>query len=158
MRQPGPAHVHLTPLMGLIYRWRLARKVLRLVRMRVRGIALLLALALGAMAPAPLSACAMLAGLPGDCQPKPHCEGMVEEQPAARLEARCDMSCCQVTSAPLPQASGTVKKASTPEAGVTLDMPEPLLLPATPFVRAEASPPREISPPERQALLCVFLI
>ena len=131
----------------------MGRNVLASQRMRVRITALLLALAVGAMAPAPLSACALLAGLPADCQPKPHCEGMSGEQPAAKLEA--NLSCCKVTSAPIPQASGTEKKTGAPEISATLDTLQPLAVAETPFVRAEASPSRDASPPRdggREAL------
>lgn len=72
------------------------------------------------------------------------------------VKAPLDSSCCQLSRAPLPQALGA---APAPEASADVACEQQL---ATGDLRpAQASVPNvpeSASPPDRQLLLCVFLI
>jgi hypothetical protein len=73
-----------------------------------------------------------------------------------QLTAPSNRSCCHVTAAPLPMAQ-TQPPAPALNALSVLAVPLPgMLVPAPRSVFA--SDPPGISPPERQSLLCVFLI
>ena len=123
-----------------------------------RALSLFLVLGLFFLAPTPLSLCAMLANLPGDCiQPsaQPECAQMDMAQPPGALKAPDDLSCCQVSEAPMPQAPG---KVVAPQASVETLHPAHLVVLSQPdrLAHLELSP--VVSPPDRQQLLCVFLI
>jgi hypothetical protein len=133
---------------------------LRLMFRRVVIVGLVLSLV--AFAPLPLSACALLASLPGDCfcpEPRSICDHMNMDmaQPDTHVAAHPDRNCCRVTSAPLPEAQAKAPTAAAvgmPVVAVAAALPPapPMrLLPAF-----EAS--LDISPPDSQPLLCVFLI
>lgn len=125
--------------------------------MFVRAAALVLVLALAATLPVPLSACAMLMA-PAECAPAPHCLGMDVEPSAPAAELVAAMPCCQ-TAAAQPQAPGAIKKDAAPEVTfVRLTADTDLAVPAGPAFGIQADSSRKVSPPERQALLCVFLI
>lgn len=126
--------------------------------MRLRMAAFLLALAVATATPVPLSACALPAAAPEECQAVPHCEQMAMNQPAAAIEATMDISCCYWSTSPA-QEPATVQKASAPEAefiGVTFSAA--VALPLQPEHNLPADSPLKVFPIERQALLCVFLI
>jgi hypothetical protein len=121
-----------------------------------------LALSLVAFAPLPLSACALLASLPGDCScpgPRSICNHMNMDmsQPDTHVASHPDRSCCRVTSAPLPEAQAKAPTAAA--VGMPVVAVAAALLPAPPMrllPAFEAS--LDISPPDSQPLLCVFLI
>lgn len=126
----------------------------------VRGnVIFALCLSLAALAPLPLSACAMLAALPAECalsNAQSHCEQMGMTATAARLEAQPNLSCCRVTPAPLPEVQN---KASVPDAGTSPVRADVLVYgPIFPADLAATDLSPRISPPDLQALLCVFLI
>jgi hypothetical protein len=95
---------------------------------------------------------------PEECHTVPHCEQMAMDEPAAAVEATMDTSCCQWSTTPA-QEPATVKKVVAPEAefiGVTFSTA--VALPVQPEHSLAADSPLKVLPPERQALLCVFLI
>lgn len=124
-----------------------------------RGFIFVVALSIAALAPLPLSTCALLASLPGDCTcptPPSRCDhmGMAETQPA--LAGHSDRSCCRVTAEPLPEAQS---KAPAPlDSGVPAIVVSrvPVIRPCEYSQLVEVFP--EHSPPDQQPLLCVFLI
>ena len=125
-----------------------------------RGVLIVaLTLCLAAFAPLPLSACALLASLPGDCScpgPRSICDHMDVAQTGAQVASHPDRNCCRVTSAPLPEAQAKASTAATigmPIAGVVAPLPSPA---PTRLPIFEVS--LDISPPDLQPLLCVFLI
>ena len=123
---------------------------------RILSLSILLGLLI--LAPTPLSICAMLADLPGECtQPsvQPDCEQMEMVQPSVAMKAGGDLSCCQVSEAPMPQAPGNV---IAPQASVETLRSDRLVALSQPdrLAHSELSP--AVSPPDRQQLLCVFLI
>ena len=122
------------------------------------GISATLVLGLMVLAPAPVSFCAMLANLPGDCAPstpKSECEQMGMAQPTVELKAASNLSCCQVSKAPLPDASS---KVVAPDARAELLFTQHVVLPPQPRLSLHQQSPQSLSPPDRQQLLCVFLI
>jgi hypothetical protein len=130
-----------------------------------RILSLALALSVAILAPLPLSACALLASLPGDCSrpvAKAECgDASMAGMPGTvdtnlQLTAPADRSCCHVTAAPLPEAQSQ-PPAPTVNALPVLAVALYGLLDPTPR-RVFASSPPGISPPEQQSLLCVFLI
>ena len=109
-----------------------------------------------AVAPLPVSACALLAGLPADCQPQPHCEQMDAAAPLTSIESAPGQSCCQLSGAPIPQAQ---TKVSTPDFAENLPSDvQPVLFSHGSEVFFPATHSDDVSPPDRQPLLCVFLI
>ena len=123
-----------------------------------RTQSLFLVLGLFLLAPTPLSLCATLADLPGECvQPfaQPDCEQMEMAQHPLALRASNDLSCCQVGQAPLPEATA---KIAAPLASFDTLRSDRLVAPQQPdrLAHFEVSP--VVSPPDRQQLLCVFLI
>ncbi len=124
-----------------------------------RLIFVAICLSLAGMAQLPLTACALLAGLPGECaQPvsEQHCNQMDRMSPLQEVKVASDPSCCRVTQAPLPEAQG---KADAPEAGAKAVLAESfVVLPARPIESANSADCTILSPPNRQPLLCVFLI
>jgi len=126
--------------------------------MRLRMAALVLALAVATATPVPLSACAMPKAAPEECHAVPHCEQMAMDEPAAAVEATIDTSCCHWSTTPA-QEPATVKKVVAPDTefvGVTFSTA--VALPVQPEHSLPADSPLKVLPPERQALLCVFLI
>ena len=77
-------------------------------------------------------------------------------QPDARLEAAPDLSCCQLTTAPLPEARGQIAVPQVP-ADVLVTGP-PLFASIPPAHPVAPEFPPAGSPPDLQPLLCVFLI
>ena len=123
-----------------------------------RTLSLSILLGLLILAPTPLSICAMLADLPGECtQPsaQPDCEQMEMVQPSVAMKVGGDLLCCQVSEAPMPQAPGNV---IAPQASVETLRSDRLVALSQPdrLAHSELSP--AVSPPDRQQLLCVFLI
>jgi hypothetical protein len=112
-------------------------------------------LTLAAMAPLPLSACAVLANLPAECQPEPDCAAMGMKEAAVEVAAAASDSCCQISGAadqtakkePLPRtATGPLEEAPANETRIEFEV----AVVSVPEVLAT-------SPPQ-QSLLCVFLI
>jgi len=123
---------------------------------RILSLSILLGLLI--LAPTPLSICAMLADLPGECtQPsvQPDCERMEMVQPSVAMMAGGDLSCCQISQAPVPEAPG---KVIAPQASVETLRTDHLVALPQPDRLAHLELPLVVSPPDRQQLLCVFLI
>ena len=124
-----------------------------------RPIIVAICLSLAGMAQLPLTACALLAGLPAECaQPVSvqHCNQMDRMSPPDEVKVASDASCCQVVQAPLPEAQG---KADAPETGAKAILAESFaVLPPQRIESASSAASRILSPPELQPLLCVFLI
>jgi hypothetical protein len=123
-----------------------------------RGLILTLALNLVALAPVPLSACAILSGLDGPCQ----CSMMIQSGAMSTAATSSNnspaMSChCIQSAAPSPKAVQIVA-SPTPvllaSSVVSLTTPQQLASRAH-FLGATAS---DLASPGRQARLCVFLI
>jgi len=115
------------------------------------------------LGPAPLSACAMLADAVADCAPVPpasahggdECDRMAMPQPSGdEMEAGL-ASCCQA-KAPLPQAAKSTTTVVAPDF-TAQDLPGEFVATVRPALDSPASS-LPVSPPERQSLLCVFLI
>ncbi len=124
-----------------------------------RFIIIAICLSLAGMAQLPVTACALLAGLPGECsQPasEQHCNQMDRMSPPDEVKVASDPSCCRVIQAPLPEAQS---KADAPEAGAeAVPSASFLVLPPQPIGTADSVGSRILSPPNLQPLLCVFLI
>lgn len=113
------------------------------------GLALVLA------ASVPVSACAMLAGLPAECQPDPHCAEMASADPDVVIAAGATpQPCCQIAAA--PTAESRQGKAPEKNAARTEMAVKPALVLFATREKA-ALLPISGSPPS-QSLLCVFLI
>ena len=114
-----------------------------------------LALLLG---PHPMSVCAVLAGLPADCIPQPenHCNPTQKPDSPPAKNSSTDLSCCQVAAAPAPSASNKIElsAAALPPLETAAHWQPDLSISRSPI--SEVEPDR--SPPDRQSLLCVFLI
>ena len=118
-----------------------------------RILLVVLAAGLAAAGPAPLSACALMAGLPAECQPMPECLQM--DMPDA-LMAGMGTSCCQVSAVPLPEQRAN---AAPPVLGAATERIERASVPAVyspVFIPTDFSD--SFSPPDTQPLLCVFLV
>ena len=139
--------------------------------MRRRILIAILGLSLASLSPVPLSACAMLMSLPADCAPAPaepmpasHCEHAVSpeaqmEQNQAKLQANAsELPCCQVTAAPVPDTgAGMGKTEVAPTPAVLEDALQATSVRV--FERTATQAERDFSsPPDRQPLLCTFLI
>lgn len=135
--------------------------------MHLRMAVLVLALAVATATPVPLSACLVPMAAPEECQAVPHCDPsagglrvnqMAMDEPAVAVEASLDTSCCHWSTTPA-QEPATVKKVSAPDAEfIGLTLSTAVALPVQPEHSLPADWPLNVSPPERQALLCVFLI
>jgi hypothetical protein len=125
-----------------------------------RAIIVGLALSLVAFAPLPLSACALLASLPGDCScpgPRSMCDHMDMAQTGTYVASHPDRNCCRVTVAPLPDAQAKASTAAAvgmPVVAVVAALPPAPPMRLLPAFEVSAN----ISPPDPQPLLCVFLI
>lgn len=136
--------------------------------MSSRWTALALAFLLSLLGPQPLSACALMMGLPADCAPAAPAESDCEqmpmpvpsaaegEVPAEEPTEPADPSCCASLAAAVPEsnvqvaaADGLLPLAETSDSEVP---PNPVAVAPLQAVRPSASPP------DRQPLLCVFLI
>ena len=119
-----------------------------------------LGLVVACAASVPLSACAMVAGLPGECaavseQPA-DCAAMHGNAAGATVSSSPDGSCCRSLTAPLDPANGkaaapapvAIAIAGHPSAAPSVAVPSP--------VTAEQVP--AASPPDLHSLFCVFLI
>jgi hypothetical protein len=111
------------------------------------------------MAQVPLTACALVAGLPADCvrpASEQHCNQMDRMSPPQNIKAASGRSCCQVAQAPVPEAQN---KIAAPEAGANVILAESFAVPpAQPVESADPANTTVVSPPHLQSLLCVFLI
>jgi len=121
-----------------------------------RSLIFALCLSLAALAPLPLSVCAALAALPSECQ---ECQQMGVAEPAGAPHTDFDPACCQLTAAPLPEAVAGAAKTLAAFASVDVDS----VRLSTSVSVAQEIPVRSdlfpaFSPPDRQPLLCVFLI
>jgi len=132
--------------------------MLRSLGMVRRILSLYSLLGLLLLTPTPLSICALLADLPGECtQPsvQPDCEQMEMVQPSVVMKAGGDLSCCQISQAPIPEAPGKVVAS---QASVETLRPDHLVVLPQPDRLAHSEVAPAVSPPDRQQLLCVFLI
>jgi hypothetical protein len=123
-----------------------------------RGLIMALVLNLVALVPVPLSACAILSGLDGQCQCPVTKECGRSAQTAARNSGPVISCLCVQSEAPFPQA---VQSAINP-APIVLAVnfvlpaaPDPLASRAALTSMLAAS---DLAPPGGQARLCVFLI
>ena len=121
-----------------------------------RNVTRALCLSLVALASLPVSPCSMLAGLPAQCQPRPHCLETGKQEPLTSVEAPGELSCCQLSETPVPQAQD---KAPAPQITANVVRDRQMSAAATRPARAHALNAFEsASPSDRQPLLCVFLI
>ncbi len=121
-----------------------------------RNVALALCLSLVALASLPVSPCSMLAGLPAQCRPRPHCLETGKQEPLTSIEAPVELSCCQLSETPVPQAQD---KPAAPQitANVARD-PQVSAADTRPARAHDLNAFESASPPDRQPVLCVFLI
>jgi hypothetical protein len=141
--------------------------------MQRRILVSMLCLSLASLAPMPLSACAMLMALPTECAPAladkapqvSHCEhtmvsGTQADENAATLQANTSqLPCCQLTSAPSPDASAGAAKVKVVPANAPLtNAPQANTTKIFDRAAARAEHQQFTSPPDRQPLLCTFLI
>ena len=118
-----------------------------------------LILGLAALAPVPLSVCALRAGLPANCPvcgSHADCEKMRMPTTGAKLEAPAGQSCCHVAVEPLPEAQSKAPAYATAILPARTVAPANVLVLARQFISSAPSP--NLSPPDLQPLLCVFLI
>lgn len=124
-----------------------------------RGIAAALILNLLALVPAPLSACAILAGLDGPCQcPMTRMNCGTSAQPPARNGSPAISCLCIQSGAPSPDA---IQNAVSPTPAL---LASNFVSATAPHQAASLSGIRntiiasDLAPPGGQARLCVFLI
>jgi hypothetical protein len=120
-------------------------------------------LLLAAAGPEAMAACAAMAGLGADCRPpaQSHCEAAPSESPAPAAPEQEPLPsggfpCCRILAAPRPQ----VVAQEAPLAAsfdVASALSSDLVAPVATRNRAPEDVP-DVSPPDRQPLLCVFLI
>jgi hypothetical protein len=138
--------------------------------MKRRLLISMLCLSLASMAPAPLSACAMLMASPTDCAPAQavpdptasHCEQAAASKGTNQKQlqaAASELPCCKLTAAPVPDAGAGLGKvnftqaAAWPESG-----PQAIAGHALERPISQTDLEQFTSPPDRQPLLCTFLI
>ena len=121
-----------------------------------RSLTFALCLSLASLAPLPMLACALAAGLPADCQPQPHCLAMGMTVPVTSLEAGFDSSCCELSAAPLPQAHAKAYAPGVAAEGVR--DPRSVTRDAQPAHASAPNPLERVSTADRQPFLCVLLI
>ncbi len=124
-----------------------------------RIAAAVFALALVSLAPAPLSACALAAHLPGNCpcnQSKSLCDRMMQVHATCAASGQHDWNCCHVSQAPLPemQSHPPLPVVALPVRAVGAAIALARLVPAWPGKEVRPA----VSPPDQQALYCVFLV
>lgn len=138
--------------------------------MQRRLLISMLCLSLAGLAPVPLSACAMLMASPADCSPAPakaapavsHCEQAATAEGANQDTFQADASklpCCELRAAPAPDASAGISKVNVAPASASLeDGPQAVPSQALDRTIAQTEFEQFTSPPDRQPLLCTFLI
>jgi len=122
------------------------------------------------MAPAPISACTMQMTGPVECAPAPaapappasHCEQAVSSEGTNQDKlqvAAAELPCCTLTAAPVPDAGAGLGKVNVAQASTSLEN-ETQAIPGHAVERTIAQTELEqfTSPPDRQPLLCTFLI
>lgn len=123
-----------------------------------RGLILALVLNLVALVPVPLSTCAVLSGLGGQCQ----CPVEKECGPAARTVAGSSgpvISClCVQSEAPFPQAVQSVTSAVPALLTTSFVSPRAPNELVSRAVLSTTLAAADLAPPDGQARLCVFLI
>jgi hypothetical protein len=116
-------------------------------------------LGLLALEPGALSLCAILTQSLGECAPpstKTACDQMNTAQPDTQVSAQARKECCELSSAPIPEAQG---KASAPAPELLKDDVVLLSVPAACGAPRESnSLAFDTSPPDLLPLLCTFLI
>jgi len=127
----------------------------------LRRSALPMAALLALMGPMPVSACALIMGMPADCAPpvpvESHCEGMPAEPTAPPEPVPAgDPDCCDSLAAPLPDANVKIAPADALAASLVEIPATPVTSPV--WAAADFDSPPAPSPPDLQTLLCVFLI
>ena len=143
------------------------------MNMRRRILLSMLCLSLASLAPTPLSACAVMMTLPTECAPAhvraashgSQCEqamasGTQVDENSAQLRAKASqLPCCQLIAAPVPDASAGISKIKVASAVAALEIVTQASTTKI-FERTTAQIQRELSasPPDRQPLLCTFLI
>jgi hypothetical protein len=138
--------------------------------MKRRVLLSTLCLSLASLAPAPLSACAMMMSLPAECAPAAgvsapaasHCEQAVSSEATNQdtLQAGAsELPCCKLTAAPMPDAGVSLGKVNVAPASASLEN-GPHVIPGQTLERTISQTELEqfTSPPDRQPLLCTFLI
>lgn len=132
--------------------------------MLLRHTALALMALLPLTGPAPVSFCALMMGLPADCAPAApvdsHCDQMPMPAPAEAPDTTPDnspdLSCCDAMAAPAPELN---VKTMALGALVSLEyVSDNHALPPLDGFAPGGDIPSVGSPPDRQPLLCVFLI
>lgn len=124
-----------------------------------RSVTLGLILGLTALVPVPLSVCALQAGLPANCPicgSHADCDTMRAATAGTKVESPVDRSCCHVAVEPLPEAQSKAPTSATAILPARTAAPLELAPLARHFFPRDLSP--NLSPPDLQPLLCVFLI
>jgi hypothetical protein len=138
--------------------------------MKRRLLISMLCLSLAGLAPAPLSACAMLMASPTDCAPAPaesaptasHCEQAVSAKGTNQDTLRANASelpCCTSKAAPVPDAGAGLGKVNFTQASASPESgPQAIAGHALERPISQTDLEQFTSPPDRQPLLCTFLI
>ena len=123
-----------------------------------RTITLAMVLSLVGLVPLPLAACAIAAGLEGQCQcaVMTQCEGM----PGMAMAANGPVISCQCAQAdaPFPQAQQNVTAPAPSLLAASFTAPDLPPAETSLFALATAGPRTNAGPPGGRAGLCVFLI
>ncbi len=121
-----------------------------------RSIALVAAIAVVAMGPLPVSACALLSNLAAECQPEPECHSAPRQAADSELSAAEIQDCCVLSQAPALPATD---KGTAPVAAFALvPARESEVLPAADLKGFSYTSLSIVCPPDFQTLFCVFLI
>ena len=123
-----------------------------------RGIILALVLNLLALAPVPLSACAVLAGLDGPCQCPMTMQCGPTFQTATRNSSPVISCLCIQSAAPFPQAIQSAVNPMPALLALNFVSPAATHQPASQAGFPATIAASDLAPPAGQARLCVFLI
>jgi len=138
--------------------------------MQRRLLISMLCLSLAGLAPVPLSACAMLMAAPSGCGPAAadlpastsHCEqafAAKETNQHTLQPGTSELPCCKLTAAPIPDTGAGISKVNFAPAYASLEVaPQAIAVKTPERTAAQIDLEQFASPPDKQPLLCTFLI
>ena len=112
----------------------------------------------------------MLMASPTDCAPAPaesapaasHCEQAVSSEGTNQDKLQADateLPCCELTAAPVPDASAGIGKVNVAPASASLgNGPQAITVKTFEWTTSQSPAEQFASPLDRQPLLCTFLI
>lgn len=138
--------------------------------MKRRLLISMLCLSLASLAPMPLSACAMLMAAPSGCAraaadppaSTSHCEQAFAAEGTNQdtlHTGTSELPCCKLTAAPVPDTGAGIAKVDVAPAFTSLEeVPQAIAVKTLERTAALIDLEQFALPPDRQPLLCTFLI